>query len=82
MKDDEKRVVREKMREIGWRVIVIGFEGDPLVDRQKEMVTWMEENGVKVEGSFEEGYNHGVELRNPVKQKELFSKIKTFVGSL
>ncbi|XP_028768542.1 carboxylesterase 1-like [Neltuma alba] len=79
--DEEKKKKMQKMRVLGWRVMVIGCEGDPLVDRQKEMVTWMEENGVKVEVSFEDGYNHGAELRNALKQKELFSKTKTFVGS-
>ncbi|KAK4280446.1 hypothetical protein QN277_012071 [Acacia crassicarpa] len=80
-RNDEKKKM-EKMRGFGWRVMMVGVGGDPLVDRQKEMVTWLEENGVRVEASFEAGYNHGVELRNPVKQKELFSKIKTFVASL
>ncbi|XP_054789810.1 carboxylesterase 1-like [Prosopis cineraria] len=80
--DDDQKMKVGKMRLLGWRVMVIGCEGDPLVDRQREMVTWMEENGVRVDGSFEPGFNHGVELRSPLKQKELFSKIKTFVCSL
>lgn len=70
----------DKVRENGWRVLVTGCDGDPLVERQMEMVALMEEKGVQTVGRFVKGGCHGIEVRDPLKQKELFGVLKHFTG--
>ncbi|CAN0887379.1 Carboxylesterase 1 [Linum grandiflorum] len=60
----------EKIRAVGWRVAVIGYEGDPLVDRQKELAKLLEEKGVDVAGCFASGGSHGLEIMDVEKGKE------------
>ncbi|KAL2334556.1 hypothetical protein Fmac_015769 [Flemingia macrophylla] len=49
----------EKMKELGWRVLVSGNGEDPLVDRDKELAQLMEEKGVEVVQDFQEDGIHG-----------------------
>ncbi|XVF50734.1 hypothetical protein PTKIN_Ptkin04bG0126700 [Pterospermum kingtungense] len=42
----------EKIKSLGWKVFVNGCEGDPLNDRQVEIVKLMEGKGVQVVGNF------------------------------
>lgn len=72
--------VLDKVRELGWRVLVSGCEGDPLMDHQKVLARVMEEKGVVVVRSFTAGGCHGVEVRDLVKQKELHNLIKDFIS--
>ncbi|KAI9078216.1 hypothetical protein K1719_039830 [Acacia pycnantha] len=71
----------EKITKVGWRVMVSGNEGDPLVDREKEVATLMEEKGVKVVTDFEEAGSHGVELVDPAVASRLIGLIKQFISS-
>ena len=72
----------EKIRGLGWRVLVTGCDGDPLVDRQMEVVKLMEQKGIEVVGRFGHGDYHGVEVREPLKQKELIGVFKSFISFL
>ncbi|XP_058751661.1 carboxylesterase 1-like [Vicia villosa] len=72
--------VLDRVRELGWRVLVSGCEGDPLMDHQKVLARVMEEKGVVVVRSFTAGGCHGVEVRDLVKQKELHNLIKDFIS--
>nr|KYP33007.1 putative gibberellin receptor GID1L2 [Cajanus cajan] len=69
----------DKMKELGWRVLVSGNGGDPLVDREKEIALLMEEKGVQVVKDFEEEGFHGVEIFEPSKVKQLIALVKDFV---
>ncbi|KAI9078184.1 hypothetical protein K1719_039798 [Acacia pycnantha] len=72
----------EKIREVGWWVMVSGNEGDPLVDRGKKLATLMEEKGVKVVTDFEEGGTHGIEfMGDRSKASRLIGLIKHFISS-
>lgn len=70
----------ERVKELGWRVLVTGCSGDPLVDRLRELVKMLEERGVRVEGHFTEGDYHGVEIMEPQNSEPFFEVVKNFVG--
>jgi len=67
---------------LGWWVLVTGCGGDPLVDRQVELVKLMQKKGVRVVGHFTPGDYHGIQDTDPLKAKQLFWVIKTFISAL
>ncbi|XP_027359191.1 carboxylesterase 1-like [Abrus precatorius] len=71
----------EMVKELGWRVLVSANEGDPMVDRAKELVALLKEKGVKVVCDFDEEGYHGVEHSDPSKEKRLLRVLKDFVYS-
>lgn len=72
----------EMIERLGWWVLVTGCGGDPLVDRQVELVKLMEKKGVRVVGHFTPGDYHGIQDTDPLKAKELYGVIKTFISAL
>ncbi|MED6186836.1 hypothetical protein PIB30_070546 [Stylosanthes scabra] len=76
---DDWRV--EKVRDQGWRVMVSGSGGDPLVDRDRELVKLLEEKGVCVVSEFENEGSHCIELTDPNKAKSLIRLVKHFISS-
>ncbi|XP_061373956.1 carboxylesterase 1-like [Gastrolobium bilobum] len=73
--------VLDRVRQLGWRVVVTGCDGDPLVDHQMALARLMEEKGVAVVSRFVEGGCHGAEVRDPIKQKQLHDLVKDFIAS-
>ncbi|XP_027357294.1 carboxylesterase 1-like [Abrus precatorius] len=71
----------DKLRELGWRVLVSGNGEDPLVDREKELAQFMEEKGVHVVKNFEEEGTHGVEIFDPFKGKQFSELVKVFINN-
>lgn len=71
-----------RVRELGWRVLVSGNHGDPVVDRGHELVRVLEENGVEVVNDFDEEGDHGVEYKDASKAKRLIEVVKRFVSSV
>uniref|UniRef100_A0A7N2N6G6 Alpha/beta hydrolase fold-3 domain-containing protein n=1 Tax=Quercus lobata TaxID=97700 RepID=A0A7N2N6G6_QUELO len=61
----------DQIRELGWWVVVTGCDGDPLIDRQMELVEMLKKKGVKVEAQLNEGDHHGVELMDATKANAL-----------
>lgn len=59
----------EQFKLLGWKVIVTGCDGDPLIDRQMELVKILEKKGVRTIASFDEGGFHGVEFRDATRMK-------------
>ncbi|TKY45085.1 Carboxylesterase 1 [Spatholobus suberectus] len=72
----------EMIRRLGWWVLVTGCGGDPLVDRQVQLVRLMRRKGVRVVGHFTPGDYHGVQDSEPLKAKELYRVMKTFISAL
>ncbi|XP_050387876.1 carboxylesterase 1-like [Argentina anserina] len=69
----------DRVKELGWRVLVTGSDGDPLVDRQIELVKMLEGKGVIVVSQFTEGGYHGAQDVEPSKAKEVFVHVKHFI---
>lgn len=72
----------EKIIRLRWWVLVTGCGGDPLADRQMELVRLMEKKSVSVVGHFTTGDYHGVQDSEPLKAKELYGVIKSFISYL
>ncbi|KAH9678022.1 putative carboxylesterase 120 [Citrus sinensis] len=66
----------DQIRLLGWKVMVIGCDRDPLIDRQIELVRMMEHKEMQVVTHFQEGGYHGIEIIDPVKRKVLLVDIK------
>ncbi|KAG6432392.1 hypothetical protein SASPL_103968 [Salvia splendens] len=71
-------VAKEKVKNIG-RCLVIGFGGDPLIDRQQDLVKMLVEEGVAVEARFHDGGFHGVDMVDSKRATTILNYIKTFV---
>ncbi|KAM3736390.1 hypothetical protein ACB098_10G160000 [Castanea mollissima] len=69
----------DQIRELGWWVVVTGCDGEPLIDRQMELVEMLKKKGVKVEAQFNEGDYHGVELMDATKANALFVFLRHFL---
>ncbi|KAL4351382.1 hypothetical protein GQ457_06G032480 [Hibiscus cannabinus] len=71
--------LKEKMERLP-RCLVTGHGGDPLIDKQRELVGMLEARGVDVVAEFAEGGCHGIEIFDPLKAKALLQSIKEFVN--
>ncbi|KAE8699757.1 putative carboxylesterase 8 [Hibiscus syriacus] len=63
------------------RCLVSGHGGDPLFDKQRELVEMLEARRVDVVAEFAEGGCHGIEIFDPLKAKALLQNIKEFVNT-
>ncbi|KAI9160279.1 hypothetical protein LWI28_006778 [Acer negundo] len=73
--------VLDQIKSLGWKVMVTGCDGDPLIDRQIELVKIMDQKGVQVVGHFDAGGFHAIEFGIPSKAEALFALLKNFVFS-
>lgn len=71
----------EQLRMLGWQVMVTGCDGDPLIDRQIELVKVLEKKCVAVIGSFHDGGYHGAQLLDSTQVKAIFAILKNFIYS-
>ncbi|KAI4384746.1 hypothetical protein MLD38_002857 [Melastoma candidum] len=78
LKSVDRSAEWEKMKSLKWKVMVTGGEGDPLVDRQREVVAVLEGKGLEVVKLFGDGI-HAAELADSGKAQILFEKIKSFM---
>ncbi|GMJ13548.1 carboxyesterase 20 [Hibiscus trionum] len=71
----------EKVKVVGWRVLVNGCDGDPLVDRQMGLAELMEGKGVQVVRNFRVGGFHGEEDFDRSKAHAMHMVLKHFIAS-
>ena len=71
----------EKIKLLGWKVLVVGYDGDILFEHQIELVKLMREKGVSVVSQFGEGGYHGVDMFEPAEAKALRVVLKNFILS-
>ncbi|CAK7337148.1 unnamed protein product [Dovyalis caffra] len=64
---------------MGLRMLVTGWDGDPLFDRQIGFVKLIEKKGILVEGIFGEGGYHGVEMMEPPKLSAFVEAMEKFL---
>ena len=69
------------VRRQGCKVLVTGWDGDPLFDREAELAKMLEGKGVKVVAHLGVGEYHAVEINDPSKAKLLYELVKHFVSS-
>ncbi|KAH0653069.1 probable carboxylesterase 120 isoform X1 [Solanum tuberosum] len=72
----------DQVKLLGWKMLVTGCDGDPLIDRQVDLVRVLKELGVQVEGSFTQGAYHGSEVVDPLKAKEFSLLVKKLISHL
>ncbi|PON88063.1 Alpha/beta hydrolase fold [Trema orientale] len=70
----------DQIKRLGWRLLVIGCDGDPLIDRQVALADMLKKNGVQVIPQFSQGNYHGVELLDISKAKSLFVLLKDLIN--
>lgn len=71
----------EMIGRLGWKVMVSGGGGDPMIDRQRDVAKLMKEKGVDVVERFTDGDVHGAELGDPTKSETLFASIRNLIDS-
>lgn len=72
----------EKIGGLRWKVMVVGGEEDPMVDRQRDVAKLMRRKGVEVVEVFNDGDFHGAEIGDPSKRKPLFVSIGKIISSV
>ncbi|CAA7017009.1 unnamed protein product [Microthlaspi erraticum] len=71
----------EKLGRLRWKVLVSGGDGDPMIDRQRDVAKLMKKKGVEVVERFTDGDVHGAEIFDPSKRNTLFVSIRNFISS-
>lgn len=64
-----------------YRCLVIGYGGDPMIDRQQEFVQMLVLNGVMVEARFDDVGFHGIDLVDPRRSGVVMNMVKEFIWS-
>ncbi|XP_027081100.2 uncharacterized protein [Coffea arabica] len=72
---------RGRIRSSGWKILVTGYDGDPLFDRQVELVKMLEDEGVPLVAKFAQGGYHGIVGFELPKLKVLCQVVKEFMIS-
>lgn len=68
----------ERARNMG-RCLVIGYGGDPLIDRQREFVRRLVQEGLQVEACFDDVGFHGIDMIDSRRAMIILNLIRDFV---
>lgn len=70
----------ERINRVG-KILVIGFGGDPMVDRQREFVRMLTLQGIPIQARFDEVGFHSVDTVDPRRAGAITSFMKEFMAS-
>ncbi|KAM4087177.1 hypothetical protein ACJW30_10G158000 [Castanea mollissima] len=65
----------EKIKLLGWKVLLTGCDGDQLFDRQVGLMKLLEEHGVHVVGHFGVGGCHGMDFHDSSRGKAFLEQV-------
>ncbi|XP_020573210.1 carboxylesterase 1-like [Phalaenopsis equestris] len=71
----------ERISRMRARFLVTCRRGDPLIDRQRQLVKVMEAAGLQVAAQLEEEGFHAMELFDPAAAEVLFATVKEFINA-
>ncbi|KAK9749686.1 hypothetical protein RND81_02G143500 [Saponaria officinalis] len=71
-----------RIRKLGWWVVVVGCDGDPLIDREVRLFEMLKKKGVMAKSLFTKGGYHSVHLIDPVQMRQLFVYIEKLFKEL
>lgn len=74
-------VLLGKIRAAGWKCLVTGCCGDPLVDRQMVVSDLIERKGIPLERCFLEGGFHGADVLDPAVKRDILCMVRKFISS-
>ncbi|KAL5746192.1 hypothetical protein ACOSP7_027338 [Xanthoceras sorbifolium] len=75
------KLLLDRIKWLGWKVMVTGTDGDPLIDRLIELVKIIKQKGVQVVAHFAEEGFHAMEIADGSKAEVLYDQIKHFIFS-
>jgi acetyl esterase/lipase len=78
--DEEDDACFDRIKRLGWKILLTGCDGDPLIDRQVEFVEMLRSKGIEIMSYFGEGF-HGMELLEPRGDEPLFEQIKDLINN-
>lgn len=70
----------DRVRDLGWRVGVIGSDGDPLFDRNVELARLMEKRGLNVKSMFTKDDKHGDFVYPTSRRNDVIELIMEFLS--
>lgn len=70
----------ERVSRMRVRCLIKGRKGDPLIDRQRQLVRVMVAAGVRVVAQLEEEGVHAIELFDPAAAEALFADVNEFIN--
>jgi hypothetical protein len=65
----------DRIKQLGWKILLTGCDGDPLIDRRVEFVEMLRRKGNEIMSYFGEGV-HGMERLEPRGDEPQFEQIK------
>lgn len=71
----------DKIKDLGWRVAIVGCDGDRLFDKQVEVYKFLKKRGVDVIGKFSKGDYHGVFVTQTPKSQKFFYFVRSVFSS-
>lgn len=72
----------DRIKAFGWKILLAGYEGDALFDRQFELAKILEDEGVGLVANFAEGGYHGIDTFEIPKIKVLCEVVKDFISPI
>ncbi|KAI4324951.1 hypothetical protein MLD38_030392 [Melastoma candidum] len=70
----------DRIKRLGWRILVTGGDNDPTFDRQVALVNLIRGKGIPTISHFSAGGSHGFDLMDPAKTRIFVDIVKKFIS--